>query len=1499
MSFFTGGADNDIFTGGADADTASGGAGADSLSGGGGGDTLSGGAGGDLIDGGDGDDLLFSGTAPDNFGYPYTNVTAVDPGVEVDTLMGGAGDDRLFAGYGDNVDGGANGSTGDYLFISFLGASSGVTVDFRLVTQVIGGGTITNVENISWVQGSNFDDDINVASYAANGYSNFTQVYGMGGNDTLKAGYYTGAMYGGDGDDVVDGRASQYLNIVEGGAGADTLYTNSNTFASAYGGDGDDTLYTHGTTYGGAGDDLIILQPTYYAGWVYGEAGDDDIRAASTGGHLSGGGGADILTGSILNDALYSGDAVYAANYGQMPADDMGLEFDQLFGLDGDDALAAGYGDDVDGGAGADTLRLSLGGLSSGITFSTAGIVTSQPYVLGGGTIQNVETLAYLRGTEFADTLTLVTQGTLLTIDAGAGDDVITSFNSSVAVSGGAGNDRFVSGAAGDTFDGGAGSDTIDYSSYATALSANLSTGVGAGGDTFTNVENIIGGSGDDTLTGAAGDNRLSGGAGADILDDSLGTNIYDGGAGDDQIRAGAARGVVDGGAGIDLLQISASGSSAVVADLASGVIKVGGVTTLSFSGIERLDATGSTAADTLTGGDLADTLSGGQGNDVLNGGLGADTLKGGAGNDYLFGEGNMTGVSPSLVGDDYILGEAGNDNIFGGGGNDYLSGGDGDDWIWTAGGQMQANGAVQTALGLADMGVDQIDGGAGRDMAVLYFDGPQSVSIDLNANLTTYTINVGGGAHGSLTGIEDLTVYSGYGNDTLAGGAGDDVLWGQGGDDLLIGNGGNDQLYGGSGLDRMVGGLGNDIYRIDDGNDVIEENAGEGSDMLWLENAFKTVFKLADYNSLENFFYQGSTGLTVTGVDAGSSIYTGAGADTLDGGAGADTLNGGDGADVLIGGGGTDNLSGGAGDDQIRVGSGRGVVDGGAGNDLLQVSALPGSSASMAADLASGVIKVAGATILSFSGIERLDATGSNAADTLTGGGGADVLDGGAGADILSGGGGDDTLVGGAGNDVMTGGAGNDAYEVANAGDVVIEAAGGGQDTVYAYVDGYVLAGQVETLVLGGGAYTGIGNALANVLIGNGYNNNLVGGSGNDVMAGGAGDDAYEVADVGDVVVENAGEGQDTVYAYVDGYVLAGQVETLVLGAGAYAGIGNAMANLLIGNGYSNNLVGGAGNDVMIGGAGNDAYEVTDAGDVVIENAGEGQDTVYAYVDGYVLADQVETLVLGAGAYTGIGNAMANVLIGNGYNNNLVGGAGADVMIGGAGNDAYEVTDAGDVVVENAGGGQDTVYAYVDGYVLSAQVETLVLGAGAYTGIGNAMANVLIGNGYDNILAGGAGADVMIGGAGNDAYEVTDAGDVVIENAGQGEDTVYAYVDNYVLPGQVETLVLGAGARAGSGNALANVLIGNSANNTLTGGGGADLFLFTTAAAGKDVVSDFTDGVDRVVIDHHLFADFAAIQVHAAQVGDAVVITYDSNTSLTLEHFALANLTASDFLFA
>ena len=116
----------------------------------------------DTLDGGDGNDSLYSADYAGNFNIPYYNnpytPPLLDTGSEVDTLIGGAGDDRLFAGYGDNVDGGANGYAGDYLYISFQGAPTGVTADFRQATQVIGGGTITGIENVSWVQGSNYDD---------------------------------------------------------------------------------------------------------------------------------------------------------------------------------------------------------------------------------------------------------------------------------------------------------------------------------------------------------------------------------------------------------------------------------------------------------------------------------------------------------------------------------------------------------------------------------------------------------------------------------------------------------------------------------------------------------------------------------------------------------------------------------------------------------------------------------------------------------------------------------------------------------------------------------------------------------------------------------------------------------------------------------------------------------------------------------------------------------------------------------------------------------------------------------------------------------------------------------------------------------------------------------------------------------------------------------------------------------------------------------------------
>jgi Ca2+-binding RTX toxin-like protein len=190
-----------------------------------------------------------------------------------------------------------------------------------------------------------------------------------------------------------------------------------------------------------------------------------------------------------------------------------------------------------------------------------------------------------------------------------------------------------------------------------------------------------------------------------------------------------------------------------------------------------------------------------------------------------------------------------------------------------------------------------------------------------------------------------------------------------------------------------------------------------------------------------------------------------------------------------------------------------------------------------------------------------------------------------------------------------------------------------------------------------------------------------------------------------------------------------------------------------------------------MFGGAGNDAYFV-DGGDGVIENANEGNDTVFSTIH-YALSENVETLVLQGNAdLQGYGNSEANKLIGNAGSNLLDGGAGADIMRGSAGNDVYFVDDPGDIVFESAGQGTDAVFATVD-YTLTANVETLVLqGAGNLTGTGNELDNKLFGNTGNNALDGGAGADRLTGDAGNDTFvfHVGQAdGDIVVDFAGNG----------------------------------------------------------------------------------------------------------------------------------
>ena len=389
----------------------------------------------------------------------------------------------------------------------------------------------------------------------------------------------------------------------------------------------------------------------------------------------------------------------------------------------------------------------------------------------------------------------------------------------------------------------------------------------------------------------------------------------------------------------------------------------------------------------------------------------------------------------------------------------------------------------------------------------------------------------------------------------------------------------------------------------------------------------------------------------------------------------------------------------------------------------------------------------------------------------------------------------------------------------------------------------------------------------------------------------------------------------------------------------------GNGFNNTLYGNYGANLLNGNGGADMMIGLNGNDTYVVDDGGDVVIEGAGGGNDLVYTRVS-HALAGGQEIEILstvvnrGTEAIGLIGNEYANTLIGNFGANYLNGNSGADTMIGLKGDDTYVVDDSGDVILEEAGGGNDLIFTRVSLALAGGQeIETVSTAANAGTEAidltGNEYANTLIGNYGANLLNGNGGADTMIGLNGDDIYVVDDDGDVVIEGAGGGNDLVFTRGSYTLAAGQqIETLSTAVNAGTEGivliGNEFANTLIGNYGLNLLDGKGGndilqglngGDLFAFTTTlgSGNVDTIVDFSVVDDRILLENAVFtglgggdlASGAFVIGAAAQDADDRII-YDSATGAlyfdadgngagAAVQFAMLStglaLTASDFL--
>lgn len=517
---------------------------------------------------------------------------------------------------------------------------------------------------------------------------------------------------------------------------------------------------------------------------------------------LTGGNGANALTGGARDDLIAGG----AGN-------------DTLRGGNGADILMDGAGQDrLEGGGGADIFVLSADGQDDRITDfdpSRDTIDLSGWPMLRSSAQLDITSTSWGAIVRFgAEELRIYTANgqTLTALDFAAMDLInidhlpLGNLSNGVLVEGGDGNNQLNGAASDDTLVGGAGDDTLrggrgadeliggvgkDAASYASAGSgvvADLKTPsnntADAAGDTYDGVEDLIGSSYEDTLSGTGKANRIWGDGGADVIsgrggDDRLrgdggsdliqgdegndtiwGGTGYDtilGGKGNDTVYAGRMGDTLIGGAGADMLYggkgndlVSyATASTGITLDLANGALNTGDAAGDTFSAVEEFE--GSQHDDVMRGDSTRDRLYGGDGDDVLAGRGENDKLVGGRGDDLLKGD----------DGRDLLRGDEGRDTLKGGKGDDTLEGGLDDDVLRGEGGR------------------DLLLGQAGKD-----------------------GINGGDGA------------------DTLDGGNGNDKLDGEGGNDLLIGGDGADQFLfrPGGGVDTISDfELGEDQLRLDD----------------------------------------------------------------------------------------------------------------------------------------------------------------------------------------------------------------------------------------------------------------------------------------------------------------------------------------------------------------------------------------------------------------------------------------------------------------------------------------------------------------------------------------------------------------------------------------------------------------------------------------------------------------------------------------------------------
>jgi Ca2+-binding RTX toxin-like protein len=929
---------------------------------------------------------------------------------------------------------------------------------------------------------------------------------------------------------------------------------------------------------------------------------------------------------------------------------------------------------------------------------------------------------------------------------------------------------------------------------------------------------------------GHDGDDRIYADSGSDVVWGDDGEDRLYGEDGNDTLRGGRHDDSVYGGDGEDLLY-GEHGDDYISASNGDDTL---------YGGDDDDKLRGNDGNDYIKGEDDNDDIDGGAGNDQLYGDRGADSIEGGSGNDFMMGG----------AGNDVMDGDAGHDRLAGEDGNDFVFGDDGDDAIYGGDDEDTLQGGEGNDILHGEDGIDTADFTEGVEGVRINLFDQVAVSIDLGID-NLYEIENIKGSEGDdvIDGDHGTNVLDGYqandnirghnGADTLLGGTGNDTLWGDLGNDFVSGDADDDELRGGLGSDTLYGGIGDDHLRGEQENDTIDGGDGIDTAFFWGERedfsivASGAAFSIAD--------------LRADGLEGQDFVTNIEFFEFFDGKVSASASLQGPPSTV------NDDASTAA---QTPI-----VLDvlqndsaGSLGTELLSVQILGGAGTTYV--VGNGVVfdprgafdhLVFGATatvnlayvvrseaLLTSTGTVQILVT--SAQDRLVGDRLHNELYGYEGNDLLNGAAGDDILYGGVGNDILIGGTGNDQIDGGDGSDhakfagTVAVAVNLALTTAQNTGHGTDIILNIEHVTSGSGNDHLTGNAMDNRFVSGDGNDTLDGGAGIDRLIGGTGDDLYFHA-VGDVVVEGLNQGIDTVRTTAAIYTLAANVENVA--------VANNIAHKLTGNVLTNAINGNVGADTLYGVAGNDTLD---------------------------------------------------------------GGAGIDRLIGGIGDDLYFHT-IGDVVVEGLKQGIDTVRTAAAVYTLAANVENLVAANSiAHKLIGNVLANAITGDvgadtlygvAGDDTLDGGVSIDLLIGGSGDDTYIVT-AGDVVVEGLNQGLDTATVTTGTgFSLGANIEVLRLaGVSLLNGTGNALANVIVGNGNANVLRGFAGNDgLFSeggndILIGGAGQDTLTGgagndqfrLTSLTDSTVVAPDLISDFTFSGGQLDRIGLNLI---DANTAL------------------